>query len=179
LRNEPGIEVEVVNGRRGEFTVQVDGTTVAKSFLYFFRPSVEKVLKAVREAGADVASDDKPGNRFMMYMGCIWILMLPVMFLGLFLILAAHYLGASPTWSHIGLTVIVLAVMVRLAIRVCTSLKDKPWSNLIPLGLLSSGLLSMFGGSEAWRNAGIIAIICGLTFAVAMNFVRARKSRSP
>jgi hypothetical protein len=50
LRKEPGVEVEVVNGNRGELTVQVDGKTVAKKFLYFFHPSVEKVLKAVREA---------------------------------------------------------------------------------------------------------------------------------
>jgi hypothetical protein len=51
LRNEPGVEVERVNGSRGEFTVQVDGKTVAKKFL-FFKPSVEKVLNAVRGAGA-------------------------------------------------------------------------------------------------------------------------------
>jgi hypothetical protein len=50
LRNEPGIQVEVVNGRRGELTIEVDGKAVAKKFL-FFKPSVEKVLKAVREAG--------------------------------------------------------------------------------------------------------------------------------
>jgi hypothetical protein len=51
LRKEPGVEVELVNGKRGEFTVQVDGKTVARKFL-FFHPSVEKVVKAVREAGA-------------------------------------------------------------------------------------------------------------------------------
>jgi hypothetical protein len=50
LRREPGVEVEVVNGRRGELTVQVDGKTVAKRVLFFFNPSVEKVLQAVREA---------------------------------------------------------------------------------------------------------------------------------
>ena len=50
LRKEPGVEVEVVDGNRGELTVQVDGRTVAKKTLFFFKPSVEKVLKAVREA---------------------------------------------------------------------------------------------------------------------------------
>jgi hypothetical protein len=56
LRKEPGVEVEVVDGRRGELTLQVDGRTVAKKFLFFFNPSVEKVLKAVREAGPSDAS---------------------------------------------------------------------------------------------------------------------------
>jgi hypothetical protein len=51
LRKEPGVEVEVVDGKRGELTVEVDGRTVAKKFLLFFKPSVEKVVKAVREAG--------------------------------------------------------------------------------------------------------------------------------
>jgi len=55
LRKEPGVEVEVVNGKRGELTVQVDGRTVAKKVLFFFKPSVEKVLKAVREAGPNEA----------------------------------------------------------------------------------------------------------------------------
>ena len=50
LRKDPDVEVEVVNGSRGELTVQVDGRTVAKKFLFFFKPSVEKVVKAVREA---------------------------------------------------------------------------------------------------------------------------------
>jgi hypothetical protein len=50
LRKEPGVELEVVNGKRGELTVEVDGRTVAKKTLFFFKPSVEKVLKAVREA---------------------------------------------------------------------------------------------------------------------------------
>ena len=54
LRKESGVEVEVVNGNRGELTVQVDGRTVAKKFL-FFKPSVEKVLKAVREARSNEA----------------------------------------------------------------------------------------------------------------------------
>jgi hypothetical protein len=51
LRKEPGVEVEVVDGRRGELTVQVNGRTVARKLLFLFKPSVEKVLKAVREAG--------------------------------------------------------------------------------------------------------------------------------
>jgi hypothetical protein len=50
LRKEPGVEVEVVNGNRGVLTVQVDGKTVAKKVLFFFKPSVARVLKAVREA---------------------------------------------------------------------------------------------------------------------------------
>jgi len=50
LRKEPGVEVEVVDGNRVELTVHVDGRTVAKKTLFFFKPSVEKVLKAVREA---------------------------------------------------------------------------------------------------------------------------------
>jgi hypothetical protein len=55
LRKEPGVEVEVVNGNRGELTVQVDGRTVAQRVLFFFKPSVEKVLKAVREARPEEA----------------------------------------------------------------------------------------------------------------------------
>ena len=50
LRKEPGVEVEVVGGNRGELTVQVDGRTVAKRVLFFFKPSLGKVLNAVREA---------------------------------------------------------------------------------------------------------------------------------
>jgi hypothetical protein len=49
LRKEPGVEVELVDGNRGEFTVLVDGQVVAQKGL-LFKPSVEKVLKAVREA---------------------------------------------------------------------------------------------------------------------------------
>jgi hypothetical protein len=50
LRNEPGVEVELVNGNFGELTVQVDGRTVARRIPFLFKPSVEKVIKAVREA---------------------------------------------------------------------------------------------------------------------------------
>jgi hypothetical protein len=49
LRQEPGVEVELVDGNRGELTVLVDGKVVAKKGL-FFKPSVQKVLAAVREA---------------------------------------------------------------------------------------------------------------------------------
>jgi hypothetical protein len=49
LRKEPGVEVELVDGKYGEFTVLVDGQVVAKKWL-FFKPSVEKVLGAIRKA---------------------------------------------------------------------------------------------------------------------------------
>jgi hypothetical protein len=49
LRNEPGIEVELVDGKRGELTVLVDGRVVARKWL-LFTPSVAKVLAAVRAA---------------------------------------------------------------------------------------------------------------------------------
>jgi hypothetical protein len=55
LKREPGIEVELVDGNRGELTVLVDGKVVAKKGL-FFKPSVEKVLAAVRQATAAGAS---------------------------------------------------------------------------------------------------------------------------
>ena len=48
LRQEPGVEVELVNGNRGEFSVLMDGKLVAKKRLVF-TPSVDKVVKAVRE----------------------------------------------------------------------------------------------------------------------------------
>ncbi len=51
VRKEPGVEVEMVDGDRGELTVLVDGKPVASKFL-FFKPSLEKVLRAVRESGA-------------------------------------------------------------------------------------------------------------------------------
>jgi len=53
LKREPGVEVELVDGNRGELTVLVDGRTVARKWL-LFKPSVEKVLAAVREAPAPV-----------------------------------------------------------------------------------------------------------------------------
>jgi hypothetical protein len=50
LSQEPGVEVEAVDGKHGELTVLVDGQVVARKWL-FFKPSVQKVLRAVREAG--------------------------------------------------------------------------------------------------------------------------------
>ena len=55
MRREPGVEVELVDGNRGELTVQVDGRTVAKRVLFLFKPSVEKVLRGVREARPNAA----------------------------------------------------------------------------------------------------------------------------
>lgn len=40
--------MELVDGDRGELTVLMDGEVIAKKGL-LFKPSVEKVLKAVRE----------------------------------------------------------------------------------------------------------------------------------
>jgi hypothetical protein len=50
---EPGVEVQLVDGKVGEFTVTVDGQRVARKFL-IFKPSVEKVVQRVREAGQTV-----------------------------------------------------------------------------------------------------------------------------
>jgi len=47
LKEEPGVEVELVDGKHGELTILVDDRVVAKKWL-FFKPSVEKVLAAVR-----------------------------------------------------------------------------------------------------------------------------------
>jgi hypothetical protein len=47
LRKAPGIEVELVDGNRGEFTVLVDGHSVAQKDPTS-TPSVEQVLKAVK-----------------------------------------------------------------------------------------------------------------------------------
>jgi hypothetical protein len=55
LRQEPGLEVELVDGSRGELTVLVDGREVARKGL-FFKPSVQKVLDAVRQANPAGAS---------------------------------------------------------------------------------------------------------------------------
>ncbi len=55
MRQEPGVgEVELVDGRYGEFTVLVDGNVVAKK-RFFMLPSVDKVLAKVREAQPAVA----------------------------------------------------------------------------------------------------------------------------
>jgi hypothetical protein len=49
LRQEPGVEVELVDGDRGELTVLVDDRVVARKGI-LFKPSVQKVLRAVKEA---------------------------------------------------------------------------------------------------------------------------------
>jgi hypothetical protein len=49
LNEEPGVEVELVDGQRGELTVLVEGRVVAKKGL-LFKPSAEQVLAAVRAA---------------------------------------------------------------------------------------------------------------------------------
>ena len=54
MKQEPGVEVELVDGKRGELTVLVDGQVVAKKFL-FFKPSAQKVLTAVRQTGSSPA----------------------------------------------------------------------------------------------------------------------------
>jgi len=51
LRQEPDVEGELVDGDRGELTVLVDGRAVARKWL-LFKPSVENVLAAVRDAPA-------------------------------------------------------------------------------------------------------------------------------
>ena len=43
------MEVELVDGDRGELTVLVDGRVVARKHL-LFKPSVPEVLRAVRQA---------------------------------------------------------------------------------------------------------------------------------
>jgi hypothetical protein len=50
LRKQPGVDVQVVDGARGEFTVLADGREVAKK-TDAGMPSVEDVLAAVRNAG--------------------------------------------------------------------------------------------------------------------------------
>jgi hypothetical protein len=49
LKREPGVEVERVDGSRGELTVLLDGRVIARKWLVF-KPSVEKVLAALRQA---------------------------------------------------------------------------------------------------------------------------------
>ena len=48
MRKEPGVEVEEIDGERGELTVTVDGREVAKKGDAM--PSVEEVVAAVRKA---------------------------------------------------------------------------------------------------------------------------------
>ena len=51
MRQEPVVEVSLVDGNRGELTVLVDDRVVAKKGL-LFKPSVERVLASVREANS-------------------------------------------------------------------------------------------------------------------------------
>jgi hypothetical protein len=53
LKNEPGDQVDVVDGARGEFAVLVDGHEVARKGEDL--PPVEDVLAAVRKAGQATA----------------------------------------------------------------------------------------------------------------------------
>jgi hypothetical protein len=55
LKQEPGVELEIVDGKRGELTVLVDGREVAKKG-FFTKPSAEKVLAAVRKAAPTEAN---------------------------------------------------------------------------------------------------------------------------
>jgi hypothetical protein len=55
LQREPDVEVELVNGDHGELTVLLDGQEVARKG-FFGKPSVEKVLAAVRKATPTEAS---------------------------------------------------------------------------------------------------------------------------
>jgi len=48
LKKEPGVQAEVIDGGRGEFTVLVDGKEVARKGETM--PSADEVLAAVRKA---------------------------------------------------------------------------------------------------------------------------------
>jgi hypothetical protein len=48
VKREPDVEVELVDGDRGELTVLLDGRPVAKKRFYLFMPSVQKVLASLR-----------------------------------------------------------------------------------------------------------------------------------
>jgi hypothetical protein len=48
LRQEPGVEVDVVDGGKGEFTVTVDGRPVVQKGDQM--PTADEVLAAVRQA---------------------------------------------------------------------------------------------------------------------------------
>jgi hypothetical protein len=49
LRKEPGVEVELLDGNRGELTVLVDGQVVASKQRDEF-PAIDQVVSAVRKA---------------------------------------------------------------------------------------------------------------------------------
>ena len=46
MRKEPGLDVQLIDGNRGEFTVTVDGHQVASKGLTL--PDVNEVVEAVR-----------------------------------------------------------------------------------------------------------------------------------
>ena len=50
LRNESDIDVQLIDGAKGEFTVQVDGREVTHKDGESM-PSVDQVVRAVRNAG--------------------------------------------------------------------------------------------------------------------------------
>jgi hypothetical protein len=54
LKREPGVQVEVVDGVKGEFTVSVDGQEVARKGDNL--PPADEVVAAVRDAGRLTAS---------------------------------------------------------------------------------------------------------------------------
>ncbi|HZU34689.1 MAG TPA: hypothetical protein VFA18_02200 [Gemmataceae bacterium] len=48
LKKEPGLDVQLINGNRGEFSVSVDGHTVAQK-QGDAMPTTQEVLAAVRQ----------------------------------------------------------------------------------------------------------------------------------
>jgi hypothetical protein len=54
LRQEPGVEVDVIDGARGEFTVIADGREIVRKDGDDL-PAVDRVLAAVREAAGQTA----------------------------------------------------------------------------------------------------------------------------
>jgi predicted Rdx family selenoprotein len=54
LRKEPGLDVQLVDGDKGEFSVLVDGRKVAEKRGDTF-PSPEEIKAAVRNAGRQAA----------------------------------------------------------------------------------------------------------------------------
>ncbi len=55
LKKEPGFQVELVEGQKGEFTVSVDGREVARKKGDSL-PDVQEVLSAVRQSQAVAAA---------------------------------------------------------------------------------------------------------------------------
>jgi hypothetical protein len=54
LKNGPGVDVQLVDGAKGEFTVLADGQQVVTNGEDF--PPVEEVVAAVRKAGQATAA---------------------------------------------------------------------------------------------------------------------------